>query len=76
MKCIGKLNAKIISLLELDLTPNTPIYLGDSNIKHIISKHPQDYEKYGDKISDILNAPDYVRKNPKDNSIEYVKEFL
>lgn len=39
------------------------------------SRHPQDYEKYGADIADILNCPDYVGKNPKDDSIEYVKEY-
>lgn len=75
MKEIGKLDSKIIKLLSLSFAPDTPIYLGQSNIDHIRKKHPQDYLRYGNKISDIISAPDYVRKNPKDNSIEYVKEF-
>ena len=39
------------------------------------SKHPQDYQKYGQYIQSILSAPDYVGMNPSDSSIEYVKEF-
>ena len=38
--------------------------------------HPADYAKYGTYISDILSTPDYVGINPKDDSIEYVKEYL
>ena len=30
---------------------------------------------YGERIPEIIDSPDYVAKNPSDNSIEYVKEF-
>ena len=43
---------------------------------HMLNKHPADYNKYGQDISQILNAPDYVGLNPSDGSIEYVKEYL
>lgn len=39
------------------------------------SKHSADYAKYGEKIPDIISSPDYARVNPKDGSVEYVKEF-
>lgn len=75
MKVIGNISSEVITLLSLSLAPNTDIYIGDSNIQHILSKHPADYAKYGGKISDIIASPDYVRENPKDGSIEYVKEY-
>lgn len=75
MKQVGKLHDNIINLLSLDYAPNTPIYLGQSNIDHMKKRHPVDFEKYGANITDIITKPDYVRQNPKDNSIEYVKEF-
>jgi len=75
MKQVGKLDSKIITLLSLSLAPGTPIYIGQSNIQHIQNRHPADYAKYGSRIPDIISAPDYVRENPKDGSIEYVKEF-
>lgn len=40
------------------------------------TSHPDDYAKYKEELPNILNHPDYVGINPKDNSIEYVKEFL
>lgn len=73
---VGKLSARVISLVNLPLQANQPIYLGDSNIAHMQSNHSGDYQKYGQYIPLILSVPDYVGKNPKDNSIEYVKEFL
>lgn len=72
---VGTITERVISLLELDVPVDTPVFLGDSNIKHMQSKHPRDYEKYGADITDILKCPDYVGKNPKDDSIEYVKEY-
>lgn len=75
MKQVGKLDSKIITLLSLSLAPDTPIYIGQSNIQHIQNRHPADYAKYGSRIPDIIAFPDYVRENPKDGYIEYVKEF-
>lgn len=75
VKQIGYLTKRVIKLLNLTFSDNTPILIGDSNINHMKNKHPNDYAKYKDKIPVILNCPDYIRSNPKDNSIEYVKEF-
>jgi hypothetical protein len=38
-------------------------------------RHSSDYDKYGNKIPQILKFPDYVRLNDDDGSIEYVKKF-
>lgn len=72
---VGKVSARVKSLLGSCLQVDQPIYLGDSNIAHMISRHPQDYTKYGQYIPQILASPDYVGENPKDGSVEYVKEF-
>ena len=75
MKQIGKLEKQIIDLLGLNMVPDAPILLGESNIQHMQSRHPAAYAKYGKEIPTILNSPDYVGINPTDNSIEYVKEY-
>ena len=72
---VGKLSARVISLLGLSQQKDQPILLGASNIAHMQSRHPADYQKYGKYIPQILSKPDYVRLNPKDGSIEYVKDF-
>lgn len=72
---VGKLSARACSLLGSSLSAGQPIYLGSSNIAHMQSRHPQDYAKYGQYIPRILAQPDYVGENPKDGSIEFVKEF-
>ena len=72
---VGKVSARVISLLGSSLYVDQPIYLGQSNITHMQSRHPADYAKYGQYIPQILSQPDYVGENPSDGSIEYVKDF-
>ena len=74
-KRIGKVNKKVIQLLGLDYKEELPIILGDANIEHMKKQHKEDYEKYGQDISNIVNNPTYVAKNPNQGSIEYIKEY-
>ena len=74
-KKIGTVKSNVILALGLSIKDNTPIFLGDSNIEHMKTKHPLDFAKYGDKISAIIQTPDYIGINSKDDSIEYVKEY-
>lgn len=75
IQVVGTISQEVISLLDLPIQAGTLIHLGDSNIRHMKNRHPQDFQKYGASITDILAHPDYVAKNPKDDSIEYVKEY-
>lgn len=75
MKTIGYFSKEIVDLLNLDVAYGTPIFIGESNIEHIKNRHPYEYDKYFDSIEEILNSPDYVGLNPKDNSVAYVKEY-
>lgn len=72
---IGKVNKKVIQLLELEYKEELQILLGDSNIEHMKRQHLEDYNKYGDDIEDIVNNPTYVARNPNQGSIEYIKEY-
>lgn len=73
-KQVGKLSQRVIELLGLTLSEGRSILLGESNIAHMVSRHPEDYALYGGYIPLILSMPDYVALNTKDESIEYVKE--
>jgi hypothetical protein len=76
MTKVGEINQRVIDLLGLTVEAGTPIYLSDSNIEHMITKHPFDFEDYGMDLENILKYPDYVGTNPKDRSIEYVKIYV
>ena len=73
-KQVGKLSQRVIELLGLTLSEGRSILLGESNIAHMVSRHPEDYALYREYIPLILSMPDYVALNTKDESIEYVKE--
>ena len=73
---VGEINQRVIDLLKLNIEAGTPIFMGKSNIEHMIQSHPSDYEAYSQSIPDIIETPDYIGVNPKDKSIEYVKVFI
>lgn len=74
---IGYFKQSIIDLLHLtDVSCDTPILLGESNIEHIKTRHPYEYDKYFSDLSEIIAEPDYVGINPSDNSIGFVKEYV
>ena len=74
-KIIGYISEQIINLLQLNIPPDTPVYIGENNIEHIKNRHPYEYDKYLPQITAIINTPDYVGLNPKDSSILFVKLY-
>ena len=72
---VGHVSEKVENLLSLSEVQDRNIYFSSTNLEHMQNSHPEDFEKYGSHLSEILENPDYVGKNPKDESIEYVKEF-
>ena len=75
MEIIGYISPSVIKTLTLAIAPNTPVYIGESNIEHIKNRHPYEYDKYYRDIGIIINSPDYVGLNPKDDSILFVKTY-
>lgn len=71
---IGKFSKKIIDLLNLDIPENTEIYIGNQNREHMEKKHSHDHYYYHHLLPNIIENPDYVGIEPKNNSIEYIKE--
>ena len=72
---VGRISDRVIELLGIDIPDDRNIYLGYSNINHMMESHQYDYEQYGDKIEEIIEKPDYVGLH-KNGSIEYYKEFI
>lgn len=75
MKIIGYIFKDVIKTLGLNISPDTPVFIGESNIEHIKNRHPYEFDKYYKDISIIINSPDYVGINPKDDSILFVKLY-
>ena len=76
MEIIGYISPSVIKRLDLKIEPNTPIFIGGSNVEHIKNRHPYEYDKYYKDIGIIINSPDYVGLNPKDGSILFVKLYI
>ncbi len=76
MKKVGEFTSNIINQLQLNIPIGTPILIGDSNENHIKSRHPYEYEQYFNRLSDIIANPDYIGLSPKNNSVQFVKEFI
>ena len=72
---IGKITKKIIKILGLDYKKEEPIFIGEANIKHMKDKHPEDFEKYGIDIEEIIKNPTYLARNQKKKSIEFIKKY-
>lgn len=76
MQIVGTITEQVAALLNKPDLAGCFIYFGETNQIHMQSSHPGAYAKYGSRICEILAQPDYIRSNEKDDSIEYVKEFL
>ena len=51
---VGTITQDIINILGITyIKPDTPILLGDTNIKHMQTSHPADYQKYGSHIARV-----------------------
>ncbi len=74
-KQIGVICQKVIDILNLDYQEGMPIIIGDTNIEHMKRQHLDAYIKYGNDIANIIKNPTYIAKNPKQGSIEYIKEY-
>ena len=72
---LGAFSQEVIDVLNLNISAGTPIYIGESNVEHIKKRHIYEYEKYFDDIEEIVENPDYVGRNPHDNSILFVKLY-
>ena len=44
---IGKVDKKVIELLNLAYEEEKPIFIGEANLKHMQDAHPEDFQKYG-----------------------------
>mgnify|MGYP003586196977 CR=1 FL=1 len=77
MSIIGYIPMRVIDILNVSgYTAPIPVYIGASNTAHMQIKHPADYAKYSNNLALIITSPDYVAINPKDGSIELIKEFV
>lgn len=74
-KKIGVVGEQIVKSFNLPISPDTPIYIGLNNRIHMENNHGEIYRQYSDRITEIIESPDYVGLNPHDQSLEYYKDY-
>ena len=72
---IGVVGEAIVKNFNLQISPDTPIYIGLSNRIHMENAHREIYLEYESCMQDIIAFPDYVGVNPHDDSLEYYKKY-
>lgn len=72
---VGVLSKKVIDTFNLNMQVGQTILCGPGNKQHMRNEHPDDFEKYGDEIKNIIADPDFIAKHPKKTSIEYIKKY-
>lgn len=77
---IGELSKDVINLLSLECKPQN-IYLWGARIDEHCEKHkseyssPTAYDEAVRNIPQIISAPDYVARNPKNGNVQYIKRL-
>lgn len=61
--------------MDLDYDEEKPIFIGNSNLRHMKKQHSEDFNKYGADIPNIIKSPTYLARNEKKKSIEFIKEY-
>lgn len=72
---LGVIGEPIVKCFNLQIPPDTPIYIGLSNRIHMENAHRDIYLAYESRMKEIIAHPDYVGINPHDNSLEYYKKY-
>jgi hypothetical protein len=71
---IGKINKELYSKINKDISTDELI-ITDKQIEHINQRHPGVYDKYKNQIIEIVNNPDYIFKDKKENTALVVKQL-
>ena len=72
---LGVVGEIIVNSFNLQISPDTPIYIGLSNRIHMENAHREIYLEYESCMQEIIASPDYVGVNPHDDSLEYYKKY-
>ena len=71
---VAKLSTDIIKLFDLNFKSKN-IYIGGTNKKHIKKRHKKEFDKYVDKLPEIIKEPTYIGVHPKQGGIEFIKKY-
>lgn len=75
MHQVGTINREIYKCITEDIVTDEVI-ITDERIKHIKDRHPNDYEKYCNYLTRIVEEPDYIVETNKPKTALILKEFI
>ncbi len=75
MYYIGKIDIKIYSCITNDIQTDEVI-ITENQIAHIKERHPNDYERHFNYLSEIIRNPDYILEANKPNTALVLKHII
>lgn len=75
MQVICKIDKRIYSCVSSDIVSDIVI-LRTERISHIQAHHPDDYERYGHYIRQMIEQPDYIIETDKPRTAFILKSFI
>ena len=72
---IGRIDRYIYKCVSEDIRTDEVI-ITDNQIQHIKERHPNDYERFSEYFSEIVEVPDYIIESPKPNTALVLKEIM
>lgn len=74
MHFVGRINKDIYKCVTEDIVTDEVI-ITDNQIQHIMNRHPNDYERFSQYFSEIIEAPDYIIEANKPNTAFVLKQI-
>lgn len=71
---VGKIDRNIYKCITDNIVTDEVI-ITDERIKHIIERHPNDYERFYNYIQEIIRNPDFIIEANKPNTAVVLKEI-
>lgn len=74
MHHIGQIDTEKYRVVTEDIRTDE-VVITDERIQHIKKRHPRDFERYKNYLSQIVEAPDYILEANKPNTAFVLKAF-
>lgn len=74
MHFVGNINRSIYKCISGNIVSDEVI-ITDNQIEHIRERHPNDYERFAQYFSEIVEQPDYIIETPKPDTALILKEI-
>ena len=74
MRIICKIDRNIYSCVSRDIVSDN-VVLREERVRHIQDHHPNDYERFGQYICQMIEQPDYILETDKPKTAFVLKAF-